>query len=126
MTIDTKHSFISSGSCHHPESLYCKITEISKLQSVVSSPLENMSTPSHQLCPTRSQVDGFVRKLFVIVYVGLQYSLTLIFIISNSTFSLQWSLAPVYHVLIYAVTLQNRPVHNRPFKADHIHNRPCS
>jgi len=28
MTNDTKHSFTSSGSCHHPEHFSCKITEI--------------------------------------------------------------------------------------------------
>jgi len=31
----------------------------------------------HQLCPTRGQVEGFVRKLLIIVYVQYSDSLTL-------------------------------------------------
>ena len=44
--IDKKHSSISSGECHHAERISCKMTDTWKLQSVVSPPLENVSTPA--------------------------------------------------------------------------------
>jgi len=33
MTIDTKHSFVSSASGHHAERIYCNVTESRKLQT---------------------------------------------------------------------------------------------
>ena len=44
MSNHSKHSFISSPGCHHPERISCKITDSWKLQSVVSPPTENVST----------------------------------------------------------------------------------
>jgi len=45
MTINTKHSFISSTGCHHAENILCKITEIWRLQPVV------LSLPDYTLLP---------------------------------------------------------------------------
>ena len=38
-------TFISSAGCHHAGRIFCKITKTWKLQSVVSPPPENVSTP---------------------------------------------------------------------------------
>jgi len=64
MIIDIRHSFISSAGCHHVERISCKISDIWKLQRLVTIGECLCVKPEARMRPS---------KLFIIVVCTILY-----------------------------------------------------